>query len=147
MIELRSVPSDQIERVWPAMREHVLPALKHSYGTLSEDTVRAAIAAQQMQAYVVVDNDKIIGAIITEVLRSLTGFRYLHGVTLAGERFDEWRPLAHALMRDWGREVGGPYATFTGRRGWTKKLADLGWKEHSVIMALDLKEHSDAAQT
>ena len=139
MIQLKSVPWHDVDEVWHLMESFVLPATEYSNGTLTPETVRAAIADRRMQAMVVVDEEgKIIGTMVTEIHKADTGFPYIHGVTIAGDRFDEWAPQANDLLKQWAKAIGAPFVSLNGRRGWVRKLASLGWKEQSVIVALEV---------
>jgi hypothetical protein len=93
-----------------------------------------------MQMAVAVDEEnKIVGAITTEVHTAETGTHYLHAVTVSGERFDEWIGLANDLLQGFGRSLGAKFISMNGRRGWVKKLDKLGWHEQSVVMAINLE--------
>ena len=139
MIQLRSVPWYDIDKVWPQVEPWVEPATEHSNGTLTPETVRLAIANRRMQAMVTVDEQgKIIGAMVTEIHKADAGFPYIHAVTLAGDRFDEWVVQANDLLRAWARSMGAPFVSLSGRRGWVRKLAGLGWREQSTVVAMEV---------
>ncbi len=140
MILMKSVPSWDIDAVWPDMVKYVENADELSRGTLTPETICTAIRERDMQALVAVDEDgEIIGVAITEIMIALSGLRILNIVALAGDRFDEWRDEGDRVLRAWARDVDTPMIHMTGRRGWVKKLSPLGWKESAVLMALDLR--------
>ena len=140
MISIQGVHSSDIYHAWDEMLPFVEQALEHS-GTHTPDDVLQAISEREMQAYVVVDDitDKVIGAIVTEILNYPNGRRVLNMVVLAGERFDEWHTLGDQMMRAWAKSIETPIIQLIGRRGWTRKLASDGWREQSVVMTLDLR--------
>lgn len=140
MILMKSVPAYDIDAAWPDMVKYVENADELSRGTLTPETIRTALRERDMQALVAVDEDgEVIGVAITEIMVALSGLRILNIVALVGDRFDEWKAEGDRVLRAWAQSIDTPMIHMTGRRGWTKKLASLGWKESAVLMTLDLR--------
>lgn len=140
MIQMKRVPSFDIDAVWPDMIKYLENINELSRGLLTPDTVLDAIRERDMQALVAVDEDgEIIGVAITEIMIALSGLRVLNIVALAGDRFDEWKDEGDRVLRLWARDADTPMIHMVGRKGWTKKLASLGWTESAVMMSLDLR--------
>ena len=140
MITMNSVPWHDIDDVWPDMEQYVQSAVDESHGTLTARAIQECIRDRDMQAMVAVDEDgEIVGVMVTEVLAAVSGVTYIYAVALAGDRFEEWRGQASDLLKQWATSMNAPFVLFQGRRGWVKRLADLGWREQSVVMALDLR--------
>lgn len=140
MITMKAVAWHDIDEVWPLMEKYVQTAVDHSKGTLTNDSIRAAIRERDMQALVAVDeDDKIVGTVITEVHRAVSDLSYLYVVVVAGDRFNDWRMQANELLKKWALSMDAPYILTNGRRGLIKRLADMGWREDSVVMSLDLR--------
>lgn len=140
MIELKSVPHYTIDHVWPEMEEFVADVIAESRGTLSLEGIKESIRERDMQALVAVDErDEVIGVAITEIRIEMSGLRVFNIVALAGHRFDEWKEEGDRILRQWARSVEAPVVELSGRRGWVRKLANLGWKEEAVVMRLDLR--------
>ena len=141
MIEMKSVPWHDIDEVWPLMVKYVEDVIEHSQGTLTAASIKDAIGLRDMQAMVAVDEEgEVVGVLITEVHKAVSGLGYIYVVALAGDRFDDWRETGNNLLKSWAVSMSAPMVCFNGRRGWMKKLTDLGWKETSVVMTLDLRQ-------
>ena len=141
MIDLRSVPHYDIADTWYELEPHITALLEQdTCGTMTPDSIRRALIERDMQVLVPVDEENnIIGVALTEIRREMSGLRTFNIVGLGGARFDEWRDEGDRVLRAWARSVDAPVVQLIGRRGWVKKLADLGWKEEAVIMRLDLR--------
>lgn len=139
MIELRSVPFSDVDDVWHLMEGYVEEAVKYSSGTLTANSIREAIKERDMQAMVAVEGKEVYGVMITSIHNATSGINYLHVVALAGDRFTEWRNDANELLKSWAHTFNAPFISLNGRRGWVKRLGDLGWKEDTVVMKLDLR--------
>ena len=110
-----------------------------NYTTNQEEMVRRALVPGIVDKIVIDEENNIIGVALTEIRREMSGLRTFNIVGLGGARFDEWRDEGDRVLRAWARSVDAPVVQLIGRRGWVKKLADLGWKEEAVIMRLDLR--------
>ncbi len=140
MITLKSVPSHDIDAVWPDIVGYLDFAEARSHGTLTAERIRDAIRDRDMQALVAVDDDdEITGVAVTEVRVAATGTRVLHIVALAGDNFEEWQEEGDRVLRQWARSIEAPVVQMVGRKGWAKRLKHLGWQEDAVMMTLDLR--------
>lgn len=115
-------------------RAAIEAALAHAAGTHSFDDIVQMIMTGRLRWWALPT-----GFMLTEVM-SYPQTRHFH-VFLAGgdlqEIYDEHPKLVEAAMLE-----GCSKLTLGGRRGWTKALAHLGWKEHCTVAALDLsREH------
>lgn len=140
MITMRGVSNTDIDRVWPDIVGYLDFAEERSHGAMTADSILEAIRERDMQAMVAVDEENdIIGVAVTEIRNAPSGMRVLHIVALAGDRFAEWREEGDRVLRLWAQSVEAPIVQLVGRRGWTRQLEYLGWKEDAVMMTLDLR--------
>lgn len=140
MIEMRSVPSFDIEEVWPLMENYVANVVvDHSHGTLTTDSILESIKNREMQAMVAAEDDKVYGVLITETIVAGSGIKHIHVVAVAGDRFDEWLEKGNELLKGWAKSLDASFISTNGRKGLLRKLSKIGWKEDSVVMTMDIR--------
>jgi len=108
----------------------IMAALEHSGGTHEWVDIVDMIAAGRLQLWPAPE-----GCLVTEVVtypRKTVLNVFLAGGTMA-QIFD-----MNASVVRWAKANGCTAATMHGRRGWTRALADLGWRETLTTMEKDL---------
>jgi hypothetical protein len=118
--------SDDLERCKPWIKD----ALKYSNGTHEFEDIVLGIAEGRMQLWAAPR-----GCIVTEIV--IYPRKKLLNLFLAGGKLDQLIDMNDDITA-WAKShdcVGG---TITGRLGWKKALAPLGWKLLSAQYALEV---------
>jgi hypothetical protein len=140
MIQLKAIYWNDVDDVWPDIAPYLDDAIEYSRGELTPDSIKRALKLRDMQLVVPVDEEnEIIGIVLTEIRQMPSGLRVTYVLGLAGDRFPEWMELGSQALKSWAGSVDAPVVHMVGRRGWSKRLAKLGWKEDAVLMTLDLR--------
>ena len=113
-------------------RSWIEAALAYAPGTHTFDDVAGMIETGRLQLW-----PAMHGCLVTEIVdypqkRVLNVF--LAGGTLS-QLFD-----MDPDVQAWAKAMGCTTATMHGRRGWTRALADLGWRETLTTMEKDLTD-------
>jgi len=118
--------SDDLERCKPWIED----ALVHSNGTHNFDDVVLGIAESRMQLWAAPR-----GCIVTEIV-VYPQKKVLH-LFLAGGKLDQLKDM-NTDITNWAIAHGCTGGTLTGRLGWKKALAPLGWKLINAQYALEV---------
>ena len=117
---------DEITRCRPWITD----ALEYANGTHLFDDVAAMIVAGQLQLW-----PAPRGCLVTEIVTYPR--KRIFNVFLAGGELDQLLDM-HEDMKRWAKAQGCTVATLHGRRGWTRTLAENGWRETLTTMERDL---------
>jgi|TARA_R100000951_G_scaffold12278_5_gene9900 hypothetical protein len=118
--------SDDLERCQPWIED----ALQYSGGTHTFDDIVLGIAEMRMQLWAAPK-----GCIVTEIV-VYPKKKVLH-LFLAGGDLEQLIDMNNDIT-NWAVGQGCTGGTITGRLGWKKALAPLGWKLKSANYAFDL---------
>lgn len=137
MIEVLGIPREKVDRFWPAVAPMIERALDYAHGEFLIDDIRLYAKDNRLQLWVVLDEDRLVGAIVTEIANypRVLALRFL---ALAGENLDGWMDEAEEFIvsraRDWGCGVSEGY----GRRGWERKARHLGYEFGHVMVRKEI---------
>lgn len=130
------VPAAQVDLVWP----HVLPlierVLAQADGDWSAADIRAALAARDMQLWLVLTGHDLSGCFVTELVRypQQTAARC---ILLAGTALRDWLHL-EATVADWARAHGAGRLEAWCRPGIRRLFAAAGYAHLYEVIAKEL---------
>ena len=133
-IEVIPVVSSLVEWWWPFAGPYVDKAIPYNFGEATSDDIMEACKERDMQLWVIQKNRKTVGAATTMVV-SYARKKVARCVTVGGDGFDEWGQEAIDTLVKWAQEAGCDGAEVCARRGFEKKLKDLGFNTQYVVMA------------
>lgn len=105
-------------------------ALAYSGGTHTFEDVAEGIASGRMQLWPAED-----GCCVTEIL-TYPQRKVLNGAICGGD-MDRVLDMIPAI-EEWARLQGCDCVEITGRRGWTRALGPLGYRDAAVVLRKDL---------
>lgn len=118
---------DQFER-W---NEQIEAALEHGNGTHTLEDVLSMVLANRL-LFFSFDNCFTIMEVV-----EYPQFKVFHGFLAGGDLHALKEAQVH--MADVGKRFGCKYLSIAGRRGWTRALADQGWKHISTVMYVPIE--------
>lgn len=132
----------EITSAWPWERlapygKDITAAFQKLVDRFPNDVTVASLAMDCLtgarQLWLILDEDRFVSFVMTE-LRTVeaTGHKMLAITSFAGEEGATTVPLI-AEIEAWGRENGALESTIVGRRGWTRPLAEQGYKADAVL--------------
>ena len=134
---IEGIRSENIEGWWPLVEEYLNTALKYSLGEYSIDDIKNLCISKDMQLWVKFDK-KVQGAFVTKI-NKYPQKNLLLVILLGGDKFQEWRDEADALLNAFGKENNCEYVELFGRKGWGKLLKDINYKEQTRLFAKEIK--------
>jgi hypothetical protein len=90
-----------------------------------------------MQLWVKFDKE-VQGAFVTKI-NKYPQKNLLLVILLGGDKFQEWRDEADALLNAFGKQHNCEYVELFGRKGWGKMLKDLNYNEVTRLFAKEIR--------
>lgn len=118
------------------MERFIQSALEHGGGELNSDDIMRLCCERDMQLWVVTREGVAVGAATTEVI-VYPNKKRIRIVTLGGSEFEKWATLLDGILIGWAKENEAVGSEVFVRKGFTKKLSDLGYKERYIAMSKD----------
>lgn len=125
MIEVRKVSKENAAEAWPYMREFLDAALRKF--NMDEryplDYVLKDLVTGQSQGWLVIDDSKLVSAVVTEVIEYPLG-KVLNLFLMGGEDMSNWGDILHEAMVKYAKEIDARWIDTGSRRGIGKKFYD-----------------------
>jgi hypothetical protein len=113
-------------------RKMLVEALNHSGGSHTFQNIVDAVQNEVMQFWPMEKS-----CLVTEVI-NYPNLKTLH-IFLAGGDLEEIKSI-DSTLEFLCQEIGADYISLSGRRGWIKALADIGYELSHVTLAKKVKE-------
>ncbi len=128
------VQKEDLLQALPLVSHWIKDALDVSLGETNFGEIVDRLNVGTMQMWLIGDEEslRVLGVLLTEV-QDYAKTKVLNVHLCGGENLDDWFPHWETL-EEWGKEQGCEFITATGRRGWKRKLAPLGFKEKYVTL-------------
>lgn len=126
------IPPQFCVDLWPQIRDYIRPAVDRSGGRWTMEHILSGLILGQQGLWVVYDQDKIVGALTTEVV-TYPAKRMLAIHFLGGENMNEWYWTMSDAMIAHAKQRGCSGIETTARAGFWKWFKDDGFKRSSVF--------------
>lgn len=136
MIEVLPIPSALTPAVLPQIAADIERALEHG-GDFDLDDAAERLAAKDWQLWVVTDNKRSAGVVITHIAVRPKA-KVVEIVLLSGENAKRWMPRAEEVIAEWAAELGCVAMEAAGRTGWERRMTPAGWKRQAVVIRKEL---------
>ena len=133
---IEGIKGENIEAWWPLVQEYLITALEHGLGEYSIGDIKESCKSKDMQLWVKMDKE-VQGAFVTKIAK-YPQKNLLCVILLGGDKFQEWRDEADALLNAFGKEHNCEYVELFGRKGWKKMLADIDYNEITRLFAKEI---------
>ena len=134
---IEGIKGENVETWWSLVEEYLNTALKYSLGEYSIDDIKNLCISKDMQLWVKFDKE-VQGAFVTKI-NKYPQKNLLLVILLGGDKFQEWRDEADALLNAFGKQHNCEYVELFGRKGWGKLLKDINYKEQTRLFAKEIK--------
>jgi len=134
---IEGIKGENVETWWSLVEEYLNTALKYSLGEYSIDDIKNLCISKDMQLWVKFDKE-VQGAFVTKI-NKYPQKNLLLVILLGGDKFQEWRDEADALLNAFGKQHNCEYVELFGRKGWGKILKDINYKEVTRLFAKEIK--------
>lgn len=99
---------------------------KATEGKFSSDDILDLLKDKKAQLWVIVENKKIIAALVTTLENT-----WVRVLWSGGENYDHW-PHAIKVIEQWAKSKGFERSIVVGRPGWKKKLPD--YRQTAIVL-------------
>ena len=134
---IEGIKGENVETWWSLVEEYLNTALKYSLGEYSIDDIKNLCISKDMQLWVKFDKE-VQGAFVTKI-NKYPQKNLLLVILLGGDKFQEWRDEADALLNAFGKQHNCEYVELFGRKGWARMLADIDYKEVTRLFAKEIR--------
>ena len=131
-MKLEALKADTPLEAMLPYRKMLVEALEHSGGSHTFQNIVDAVQQEVMQFWPMERS-----CLVTEVI-NYPNLKTLH-IFLAGGDLQEIKSIDNTL-EFLCQEIGADYISLSGRRGWIKALADIGYELSHVTLAKKVKE-------
>ena len=134
------VPQEHRHIIFPKVKHYLerATALSGSRATIEE--VENNVLNKEHQLWIAfTDDNDIVATADTEIILYGTGTKTLVGHFIGGKDLESWKQPIVDAMAMFGKAEGCSRIEFMGRRGWTKPLKQIGWKETYRVYEYNLE--------
>lgn len=130
--ELVCVPPDDVERVWPHVRERIVEAAKRGAGDIF--AIEASVLHGFDLLWLAWDGEKILAAAVTSL--GIVNNEKICTIVACGG--DEWTRFGHLIegLEKFAKDEGCKRTRINGRRGWLRALK--GYRETQVTIEKEI---------
>jgi len=134
---IQGITSDYVEQAWEYVEDYIADSLKHGVGEYTTDDIKQLCQSKQMQLWIKWDDEEVKGAFVTQIL-NYPQMKILLVLLLGGNDFIKWRDEVDEVLLKFGKEHNCKYVEFFGRKGWTKFLKDINYKEQVRMLSKEI---------
>lgn len=138
---MQGVPYQVVEHFWPFAEPYIKRALDHASGELTPADLKEGCLSRAIQLWLISREKRIFGAITTEIV-VYPQRKHCRIITLAGNDFESWVPLADTILDAWAAEQGCVAMEAYVRKGFVSKLAPLGYRHKYSVVVKGLSKES-----
>jgi hypothetical protein len=133
---IEGILSKDIDVWWGYCKGYLQDALQYGLGEYSIEDIQNACKSKDMQLWVKIQG-KVEGAFITKIAQ-YPQKNILVVLLLGGDNFKEWKNEADKLLLAFGKENNCKYVELFGRKGWSRELSNIGYKEQTRLIAKEI---------
>ncbi len=140
-IIISACPVTLVELVWPKVEPCLALPIAKANGEVTMETTKAKLLSGEALLMIVSRGTDVLAAATIEVRTYESGQRGLYIPLVGGREMDLWMfrflDIAKAIAKDHNcSELRG----IAVRKGWLRKLKDLGWEEVSTIIKCNVEQ-------
>lgn len=136
-ITMQGIPAGEADHWWPKVGAWCAAALAVGGDLLNLDDVKQAVADRDMQLWVIHEWRELKAVCVTEI-RQWPRAKVLTALAVGGEDMPHWVGAIDDVLVRYAQANGCQAVEAHGRRGWTKTLGALGWKDAVVTFAKEV---------
>jgi hypothetical protein len=133
-----AVMPEHYEVVWDKIAYYMEGAAKYTHGRYSAQDIKDGLYKNNWQLWIAFDNNKIYGAVITEIIK----YPRLNALVThftGGIKLKLWKDDMLALLRRFASDSGCKTIESHGRVGWKKVFENDGFKSQFMFYELPVK--------
>jgi len=134
-MEVSLVPREYIDGCWGQIEGYLEGAAKYTYGRFSVDDIKDCITDYDYQLWIAFEDDKIYGAVVTEIVQyprcKMLAMQFTGGIELK-----KWKGPMLSLLKRWARDNGCDKIESPGRPGWARVFKNDGYEAKFITYEL-----------
>lgn len=135
-VYIHGIPAGDAWEVWSVVRNWISDACETAGGLFTADTILQEIERQEQQLWVIAVGDNPCAAVTTRIEVHPTGLRVLEIGVVGGHHMELWVKALSDHLKAYARDLECVSVRSTGRKGWSRVLRNIGWKEEAVTVTL-----------
>lgn len=137
-VTVQGIPANEASQWWPKVARWCDAALAHGGGLLALEDVKQAVENRDMQLWVIHEWRELKAVCVTEI-RQWPRAKVLTAIIVGGEDMPRWVAALDDVLMRYAKSNDCKAVDAHGRRGWTKTLCALGWRDAVVTFAKEVK--------
>lgn len=134
-MEVSLVPKEYVEGCWDQIEGYLEGAAKYTYGRYTVQDIKDCITDYDYQLWVAFEDDKIYGAVVTEIVHypqcKMLSMQFTGGVELK-----KWKNPMLDILQRWARDNRCEKIESPGRPGWARVFRDDGYEAKFITYEL-----------
>lgn len=136
MIVTAVLPQDY-DAIWHLIHEYMIGAAKYTHGRFEVEDIRERLNNPMQQLWIAYD-DKVYGAVITEII-SYPRMKSLVMHFTGGIELSKWKNEMLAVLREFAKDNKCDVIESYGRRGWEKVFKNDGFSSKFMFYELPVE--------
>jgi hypothetical protein len=132
-MEIVYVAPENIGAAWQHFRDYAEQVIEMTGGRRTSTGFLMDLINGNEILWMIMEEDEAIGFCSMAFIH-YDKAKILQVKMLSGDKFDEWKDPLNARLEVFAQENGCNGMELIGRRGWVRRLADLGWQERFTTM-------------
>jgi len=131
------LPEDY-DNVWHLIHEYMVGAAKYTHGRYTVEDIKRCLSENPMQQLWVAYDDKVYGAVITEIIQ-YPQMKALVMHFTGGIELPKWKDDMLILLRRFAKDYGCKTIESFGRTGWKRVFKNDGFKSKFMFYELSVE--------
>ena len=118
-MRITAIPQQDVEQVWHLIHDYMEGAAKYTHGRFTVDDIKQCFINNFNQHLWIAYDDKIYGAVITEVMQ----YPQMKSLTMhftGGIELPKWKDEMLSVLRSFAKDTNCQTIESFGRAGWKK---------------------------
>jgi hypothetical protein len=138
-MKISAILQDDIEQVWSLIHGYMEGAAKYTHGRYTVDDIKLSFINNSNQQLWIAYDDKIYGAVITEIIQ-YPQMRALIMHFTGGIELSKWKDEMLSVLRSFAKDANCQTIESFGRTGWKKVFSKDGFKSKFMFYELPVEE-------
>lgn len=138
-VKITDVKTEDVELIFPQVKEHLEEALRYGLGEYSIDDIYIGLVTGLMHLWIAYETGGKIKASAVCEIRNFPQKKVCHILLMGGQDMASWFH-AHEAVEEWAQENGADVMTAYTRKGMVKLVGHLGYTEQYMVITKELTE-------
>ena len=142
-MNISAIPQQDVEQVWHLIHGYMEGAAKYTHGRYTVDDIKQSFISNLNQQLWIAYDDKIYGAVITEVMQ----YPQMKALTMhftGGIELPKWKDAMLSVLRSFAKDTDCQTIESFGRTGWKKVFSKDGFKSQFMFYELSIEGNNNA---